>query len=190
MELNSARHEKIYAGCCGQDFYIDITFKIEIRRKTLFYTVNLMIPCMMFGMWTLCRKISFFKYISAILTSIVFYVPPIEHKMTFSISILVTLTVFYLILIDLVPPTSLVIPLIGNFETLQTIVIKNWNFRKVFVIHHVFSLYFNYVICYITELLSSWRILFSNASLDESGLHTYTSKIYLHQNSRRRWWQW
>lgn len=99
MELNSARHEKIYAGCCGQDFYIDITFKIEIRRKTLFYTVNLMIPCMMF----------------AILTSIVFYVPPIEHKMTFSISILVTLTVFYLILIDLVPPTSLVIPLIGKY---------------------------------------------------------------------------
>eukprot|EP00081_Caenorhabditis_elegans_P026277 NP_509745.2 AcetylCholine Receptor [Caenorhabditis elegans] len=99
MELNSARHEKIYAGCCGQDFYIDITFKIEIRRKTLFYTINLMIPCTMF----------------AILTSIVFYVPPIEHKMTFSISILVTLTVFYLILIDLVPPTSLVIPLIGKY---------------------------------------------------------------------------
>ncbi|CAB3399970.1 unnamed protein product [Caenorhabditis bovis] len=99
MVLSSARHEKIYAGCCGQDFYIDITFTIEIRRKTLFYTVNLVIPCMMF----------------AILTSIVFYVPPIEHKMTFSISILVTLTVFYLILIDLVPPTSLVIPLIGKY---------------------------------------------------------------------------
>ncbi|CAI5455681.1 unnamed protein product [Caenorhabditis angaria] len=99
MKLCSARHEKVYAGCCGQDFYIDVTFTIEIRRKTLFYTVNLMIPCMMF----------------AILTSIVFYVPPIEHKMTFSISILVTLTVFYLILIDLVPPTSLVIPLIGKY---------------------------------------------------------------------------
>lgn len=99
MELTSARHEKLYPGCCGQDFYIDVTFTIQIRRKPLFYTVNLVIPCMMF----------------AILTSFVFYVPPIEHKMTFSISILVTLTVFYLVLIDLVPPTSLVIPLIGKY---------------------------------------------------------------------------
>ncbi|CAD6189199.1 unnamed protein product [Caenorhabditis auriculariae] len=99
MALSSSRHEKLYPGCCGQDFYIDVTFQIELRRKTLFYTINLVIPCMMF----------------AILTSFVFYVPPIEHKMTFSISILVTLTVFYLVLIDLVPPTSLVIPLIGKY---------------------------------------------------------------------------
>lgn len=61
MELNSARHEKIYAGCCGQDFYIDITFKIEIRRKTLFYTINLMIPCTMFGMFFLNTTKSYFE---------------------------------------------------------------------------------------------------------------------------------
>jgi nicotinic acetylcholine receptor len=49
------------------------------------------------------------------LTIFVFYIPAIEHKITYSISILVTLTVFYLVLIDLVPPTSLVIPLIGKY---------------------------------------------------------------------------
>ncbi|KAK6023328.1 Neurotransmitter-gated ion-channel transmembrane region, partial [Ostertagia ostertagi] len=85
--------------CCGQDFYIDVTFDIALRRKTLFYTVNLVIPCMLI----------------AILTTFVFYIPPIEHKMTFSISILVSLTVFYLVLIELIPPTSLVIPLIGRY---------------------------------------------------------------------------
>ena len=43
------RHEQLYPGCCGQDFYIDITFKMVIRRKTLFYNVNLVIPCMLIG---------------------------------------------------------------------------------------------------------------------------------------------
>ncbi|ETN86665.1 Neurotransmitter-gated ion-channel ligand binding domain protein, partial [Necator americanus] len=99
MSLTSQRHEQLYPGCCGQDFYIDVTFDIALRRKTLFYTVNLVIPCMLI----------------AILTTFVFYIPPIEHKMTFSISILVSLTVFYLVLIELIPPTSLVIPLIGEF---------------------------------------------------------------------------
>ncbi|CAJ0590969.1 unnamed protein product [Cylicocyclus nassatus] len=99
MSLTSQRHEQLYPGCCGQDFYIDVTFDIGLRRKTLFYTVNLVIPCMLI----------------AILTTFVFYIPPIEHKMTFSISILVALTVFYLVLIELIPPTSLVLPLIGRY---------------------------------------------------------------------------
>ena len=99
MSISSSRHEQLYPGCCGQDFYIDITFRLVIRRKTLFYNVNLVIPCMLI----------------AILTVFVFYIPACEHKMTYSISVLVTLTVFYLILIELIPPTSMVIPLIGRY---------------------------------------------------------------------------
>ena len=48
---------KIYT-CCDEP-YLDITFNITMRRKTLFYTVNLIIPCM---------GISF-------LTVLVFYLP-------------------------------------------------------------------------------------------------------------------
>ncbi len=44
--------------CCDEP-YLDITFNITMRRKTLFYTVNLIIPCM---------GISF-------LTVLVFYLP-------------------------------------------------------------------------------------------------------------------
>ena len=51
------RHEKFYT-CCVEP-YLDITFNITMRRKTLFYTVNLIIPCM---------GISF-------LTVLVFYLP-------------------------------------------------------------------------------------------------------------------
>uniref|UniRef100_A0A915N4W4 Neurotransmitter-gated ion-channel transmembrane domain-containing protein n=1 Tax=Meloidogyne javanica TaxID=6303 RepID=A0A915N4W4_MELJA len=46
------------------DFYIDITFRLVIRRKTLFFIVNLVIP--------------------SILTVFVFYIPACEHKMTYS----------------------------------------------------------------------------------------------------------
>jgi hypothetical protein len=51
------RNEKFYT-CCDEP-YLDITFNITMRRKTLFYTVNLIIPCM---------GISF-------LTVLVFYLP-------------------------------------------------------------------------------------------------------------------
>lgn len=44
-----------------------------------------------------------------------FYIPFKGHNITFAISILVTLTIFFLVLIDLIPPTSLVIPLIGKY---------------------------------------------------------------------------
>uniref|UniRef100_A0AC35FRP6 Neurotransmitter-gated ion-channel transmembrane domain-containing protein n=1 Tax=Panagrolaimus sp. PS1159 TaxID=55785 RepID=A0AC35FRP6_9BILA len=99
IELTSKRHEQLYPGCCGQDMYIDITFEVTLRRKALFYTINLVIPCLLI----------------AVLTTCVFYIPMKGLKMTFSISILVTLTVFYLVLIDLIPPTSLVICLFARY---------------------------------------------------------------------------
>lgn len=97
MNLTSVRSERIYSGCCGQDFYIDITFYINLRRKPLFYTVNLVIPCMLI----------------AFLATFVFYLT--DHKVTFAISILVALSVFWLVLIDLIPPNSVVVPLFGQY---------------------------------------------------------------------------
>ncbi|ENN80806.1 hypothetical protein D910_04899 [Dendroctonus ponderosae] len=57
LEVPAIRTEKFYR-CCKEP-YLDITFNITMRRKTLFYTVNLIIPCM---------GISF-------LTILVFYLP-------------------------------------------------------------------------------------------------------------------
>jgi len=53
-----ARRNEVYYPCCPES-YPDVTFNITIRRKTLFYTVNLIIPCV---------AISF-------LTVLVFYLP-------------------------------------------------------------------------------------------------------------------
>ena len=73
---------------------------LKLRRKTLFYTVNLIIPCV---------GISF-------LSVLVFY-PPSDsgEKVSLSINILLSLTVFFLLLAEIIPPTSLVVPLLGKF---------------------------------------------------------------------------
>ncbi|XP_076047801.1 acetylcholine receptor subunit beta-like 2 isoform X2 [Oratosquilla oratoria] len=78
----------------------DITFNLTMRRKTLFYTVNLIIPCV---------GISF-------LTVLVFYLPSDSgEKVTLCISILLSLTVFFLLLAEIIPPTSLAVPLLGKY---------------------------------------------------------------------------
>lgn len=84
----------------GYPAIADLTFHLTIRRKTLFYAVNLVVPCV--GI--------------SLLTILVFYLPSDSgERVTLSISILLALTVFYLLLAELIPPTSLVIPLIGKY---------------------------------------------------------------------------
>ncbi|VDD93605.1 unnamed protein product [Enterobius vermicularis] len=99
MSLTSQRHVKIYPGCCGSDAYIDVSFNLVIRRKGLFYTVNLVVPCMLI----------------AILTTFAFYIPPREHKMTYLMQTLVAITFFYLVLVELIPPSSVAVPLITKY---------------------------------------------------------------------------
>ncbi|XP_045476084.1 acetylcholine receptor subunit alpha-like isoform X2 [Harmonia axyridis] len=123
LEIPAVRNEKFYT-CCDEP-YLDITFNITMRRKTLFYTVNLIIPCM---------GISF-------LTVLVFYLPSDSgEKVSLSISILLSLTVFFLLLAEIIPPTSLVVPLLGKFvlftmilDTFSicvTVVVLNVHFRS------------------------------------------------------------
>lgn len=102
----------------------EIKFTLFIRRKTLFYTVNLIIPCVLISFLSVC----------------VFYLPAdAGEKMTMCISILLALVVFLLLVSKILPPTSITIPLIAKyllftfimniFTILITVVIINWNFR-------------------------------------------------------------
>ncbi|KAK9513101.1 hypothetical protein O3M35_001366 [Rhynocoris fuscipes] len=108
----------------GKPTETDITFYIIIRRKTLFYTVNLILPTVL---------ISF-------LCVLVFYLPAeAGEKVTLGISILLSLVVFLLLVSKILPPTSLVLPLIAKYllftfimntvSILVTVIIINWNFR-------------------------------------------------------------
>lgn len=92
------RNQKKYS-CCLQPYY-DITYALVLKRKTLFYIVHLLIPCV--GI--------------SLLTFIVFYLPSQSgEKIVLCISIELALTVIFPLLADLIPSTSIMIPLLGKY---------------------------------------------------------------------------
>nr|ACT35385.1 nicotinic acetylcholine receptor beta 1 subunit [Pardosa pseudoannulata] len=108
----------------GQPTETDISFYITIRRKTLFYTVTLLLPTALISFLCLLE----------------FYLPAeAGEKVTLGISILLSLVVFLLLVSKILPPTSLVLPLIAKYllftflmntvSILITVIILNWNFR-------------------------------------------------------------
>ncbi|XP_022332769.2 acetylcholine receptor subunit beta-like 1 isoform X4 [Crassostrea virginica] len=76
-----------------------VIFEFHLRRKTLFYTVNLIIPCILISFVSVC----------------VFLLPADAcEKITLCISILLALVVFLLLISKILPP-SLRIPLIAHY---------------------------------------------------------------------------
>ena len=93
------RHEVFYS-CCPHPF-IDVTYYIHVKRRVLFYMMNLIVPCI----------------VLAILTVFSFYLPPESgERIGLVITILLGLTVFMMVFTDNVPRTSEVTPLIGKYS--------------------------------------------------------------------------
>jgi len=90
------RHEKVYA-CCPEP-YPDVTFTIHMSRRSLFYVVNLIFPCL------LIYAVSFLG----------FFLPTESgDKVNLEITVLLALVVFLLIAGETLPPTPDAIPALG-----------------------------------------------------------------------------
>uniref|UniRef100_A0A8C9ALL4 Acetylcholine receptor subunit alpha n=1 Tax=Prolemur simus TaxID=1328070 RepID=A0A8C9ALL4_PROSS len=90
----------VFYSCCPNTPYLDITYHFVMQRLPLYFIVNVIIPCLLFSF----------------LTGLVFYLPTDSgEKMTLSISVLLSLTVFLLVIVELIPSTSSAVPLIGKY---------------------------------------------------------------------------
>ncbi|CAL4073180.1 unnamed protein product, partial [Meganyctiphanes norvegica] len=88
----------IYYSCCPEPFP-DVTITITIRRKTLYYMYNVVLPCMMMS----------------VLTLLVFCLPPDSgEKIALGVTVLLAFSVFMLAIAEKMPETSESIPLIGS----------------------------------------------------------------------------
>uniref|UniRef100_A0A8C5EVJ3 Neuronal acetylcholine receptor subunit alpha-7-like n=1 Tax=Gouania willdenowi TaxID=441366 RepID=A0A8C5EVJ3_GOUWI len=98
LEVPGGRNE-IYYDCCAEP-YPDVTFVVTLRRRTLFYALNLLIPCVLLSSMTL----------------LVFLLPANSgEKISLGITVLLSLTVFMLMVAEIMPATSDSVPLIGQY---------------------------------------------------------------------------
>ncbi|XP_069392753.1 neuronal acetylcholine receptor subunit alpha-7-like isoform X2 [Paralichthys olivaceus] len=98
LEVPGGRHEVFY-DCCAEP-YPDVTFVVTLRRRTLFYALNLLIPCVLLSSMTL----------------VVFLLPANSgEKISLGITVLLSLTVFMLMVAEIMPATSDSVPLIGQY---------------------------------------------------------------------------
>ncbi|CAL9700795.1 unnamed protein product [Knipowitschia caucasica] len=107
----------------NDETYLDITYDFIIQRKPLFYTINMIIPCILITS----------------LAILVFYLPSdCREKMTLCISVLLALTVFLLLISKIVPPTSVAVPLIGKYLmfTMVLVTFSTVSCACVLNVHH------------------------------------------------------
>ncbi|XP_042887403.1 neuronal acetylcholine receptor subunit alpha-7-like isoform X6 [Penaeus japonicus] len=109
---------------CCPEVYVDVTFKIHIRRRTLYYFSNLIMPCVLISSMALLG----------------FTLPPDSgEKLTLGVTILLSLTVFLNIVTENIPETSDAVPLISTYfncimfmvasSVVLTVVVLNYHHR-------------------------------------------------------------
>uniref|UniRef100_K7FRV9 Cholinergic receptor nicotinic alpha 7 subunit n=1 Tax=Pelodiscus sinensis TaxID=13735 RepID=K7FRV9_PELSI len=92
------RNERYYE-CCKEP-YPDVTYTVTMRRRTLYYGLNLLIPCVLISGLAL----------------LVFLLPADSgEKISLGITVLLSLTVFMLLVAEIMPATSDSVPLIAQY---------------------------------------------------------------------------
>ncbi|KAM6950845.1 neuronal acetylcholine receptor subunit alpha-7a [Lycodopsis pacificus] len=106
IEVVGRRNENSYE-CCEEP-YPDITFTLVMRRRTLFYGLNLLIPCVLISTLAL----------------LVFLLPADSgEKISLGITVLLSLTVFMLLVAEIMPATSDSVPLIAQYFATTMVIV-------------------------------------------------------------------
>jgi nicotinic acetylcholine receptor len=93
------RNEVMYP--IGSEIYPDVTVTIVISRRVLYYIINIIFPCVWLN----------------VLSLLAFCIPPDSgEKVTLGITVLLSYSVFMLLVADSMPATSEFVPLIGKLE--------------------------------------------------------------------------
>uniref|UniRef100_A0A4W5QD81 Si:ch73-380n15.2 n=1 Tax=Hucho hucho TaxID=62062 RepID=A0A4W5QD81_9TELE len=98
---------ELYYDCCKEP-YPDVTFTVTMRRRTLYYGLNLLIPCVLISGLAL----------------LVFLLPADSgEKISLGITVLLSLTVFMLLVAEIMPATSDSVPLIGQYFSFAMMIV-------------------------------------------------------------------
>ncbi|XP_059080774.1 neuronal acetylcholine receptor subunit alpha-7-like isoform X2 [Tigriopus californicus] len=117
------QRNEVFYDCCPEP-YLDVTFTIKIRRRTLYYFFNLIVPCVLI----------------ASMAVLGFTLPPDSgEKLSLGVTVLLSLTVFQQNVSEAMPITSLQVPLLGTYfncimfmvasSVVTTIMILNYHHR-------------------------------------------------------------
>lgn len=86
----------------GPAVYPDVTVYVTMRRRILYYVLNIILPCLSLNLLSL----------------LAFCLPPdAGEKVTLGITVLLSYSVFMLLVAENMPPTSEFVPLIGTLST-------------------------------------------------------------------------
>ncbi|XP_076879549.1 neuronal acetylcholine receptor subunit alpha-7a [Brachyhypopomus gauderio] len=106
VEVPGRRTETTYV-CCAEP-YPDVTFTVVMRRRTLYYGLNLLIPCVLISTLAL----------------LVFLLPADSgEKISLGITVLLSLTVFMLLVAEIMPATSDSVPLIAQYFATTMVIV-------------------------------------------------------------------
>uniref|UniRef100_A0A914X1F6 Uncharacterized protein n=1 Tax=Plectus sambesii TaxID=2011161 RepID=A0A914X1F6_9BILA len=123
IKTEAKRGEKFY-DCCPEP-YPDVKFMVHLRRRTLYYAFNLIMPCML----------------TLLLVLVGFMLSPDScEKISLQITVVLAICFFLSILSNMTPPSSEAVPLLGVFfsscmiiSTLATgftVYVQNMHFRN------------------------------------------------------------
>ncbi|XP_071945609.1 neuronal acetylcholine receptor subunit alpha-9-like isoform X2 [Antedon mediterranea] len=124
LKYTVARRNIVRYPCCSYT-YPDVTYYFGLKRKPLYYIYNLLMPCM------LLSSLSLLGFCMPYAVGVV--------KVSLSVTLILSLTVFLLLVAEMMPRTSEIVPVISQyyaatmfliaFSTAMNVVVLNINGR-------------------------------------------------------------